>query len=278
MIAGSVEPKALIIEDTKTSPDFSSYPASTAFPKIGCYLGVPVVLSDGTFFGTLCAVDPEPRKLAQHQADLLAVLARIAATSLDRDRELGQRQDAERQLRRQLEYTTAITSSLSSGLYAVDQQGRFTFVNPAAETALGWSEAELLGKDVHEIIHYKCADSTPSLKEECPLQGTIRSCSTVRVDDDVFTRKDGTAFSVAYTAQPIFEDGQVKGAVVSFRDMTEHKRAEEISSLLASIVESSDDAIIGKTLEGIITSWNRGAQRMYGYSSEEVLGKPIAIL
>ncbi len=66
--------------------------------------------------------------------------------------------------------------------------------------------------------------------------------------------------------------------MVSFRDMTEHKRAEEISSLLASIVESSDDAIIGKTLEGIITSWNRGAQRMYGYSSEEVLGKPIAIL
>ncbi|CAA9266859.1 MAG: hypothetical protein AVDCRST_MAG93-2448, partial [uncultured Chloroflexia bacterium] len=121
-----------------------------AFPNIGCYVGVPVVLLDGTFLGTLCAVDPEPQHITQPQVDILAVLSRIVATSFDRDRELRQRDRAERQLRQQLQYTKAITSSLRSGLYVVDRRGHLTYMNPAAESALGWSEAELMGTDMHE--------------------------------------------------------------------------------------------------------------------------------
>jgi two-component system sensor histidine kinase VicK len=235
-------------------------------------------MSDGRFFGTLCAVDPEPRQLTQQQADLLVVLARILATTVERDDELNQRKRAEQQIRHQLEYTAAITSSLTSGLYALDQEGCATFVNPAAAKMLGWTEAELLGKDMHEVIHYQRADGTPCPKTNCPLLRVIRTSETVRVDDDVFTRKDGSMFSVAYTSQPIVEDGQITGAVVSFRDITDHKRAEEARARLAAIVQSSDDAIIGKTPDGIVTSWNRGAQRLYGYSAEEVVGQHISIL
>src|SRR5918912_1763023 len=80
-------------------------------------------------------------------------------------------------------------------------------------------------------------------------------------------------------ATPVFdEQGEVRFAVNIFRDITERKQAEETRARLAAIVESSDDVIIGKTLEGIIMSWNLGAQRIYGYSAEEVVGKPINIL
>ncbi|MDQ4063747.1 MAG: PAS domain S-box protein [Actinomycetota bacterium] len=266
------------MENTKADPWFSSHPATVAHPNIGCYISVPVVMSDGALFGTLCAVDPEPRQLAQQQADLLAVLARVVATAIERDNEINQRKLAEQQLRHQLEYTAAITSSLASGLYAVDQEGCLTFVNPAAQRALGRTEAELLGKDMHQLIHHHRADGTPFPKDECPLLGVIDSGETVRIDDDVFTRKDGTTFSVAYTSQPIIEDGQIRGTVVSFRDLTKDKRAEETQARLAAIVQSSDDAIIGKTLDGIITSWNRGAERLYGYSADEVVGQHVSIL
>ncbi len=234
-------------------------------------------MSDGTFFGTLCAVDPEPKQLTQHQVYLLTVLTRIIATSLERDHELSRRQDAQRQLRRQLDYNTAINSSLLSGLFAVDEQYCVTFMNPAAESMLGWTEAELLGKHMHEMIHYQHADGTPFLEKDCPMRGAL-SGRRVHRDEDVFTRKDGTIFSVGYTSQPIFDAGHIMGAVVSFRDLTEVKKTEEISSFLASIVESSDDAILSKSLEGIITSWNRGAQKLYGYSPEEVIGKSVSIL
>jgi PAS domain S-box-containing protein len=235
-------------------------------------------MSDGTLFGTLCAVDPEPRQLAQQQADLLAVLARIVATTIELNNELKQRKTAELKLRHQLEFTEAITSSLASGLYALDREGCLTFVNPAAQRALGWTEAELLGKDIHQLIHHQRADGTPFPKNECPLLRVVSSGETIHVDDDVFTRKDGTTFPVAYTSQPIVEDGQVRGVVVSFRDITGKKRAEESQARLAAIVRSSDDAIIGKTLDGFITNWNRGAEKLYGYSAEEVVGQHISIL
>src|ERR687886_609019 len=74
------------------------------------------------------------------------------------------------------------------------------------------------------------------------------------------------------------EAGNVREVILMHDDITEHKQAEEVRARLAAIVESSDDAIIGKTLEAIITNWNRGAQKIYGYSAEEVVGKPINIL
>ena len=72
--------------------------------------------------------------------------------------------------------------------------------------------------------------------------------------------------------------GGILGAVLVFRDVTERKQAEQAHALLAAIVESSDDAIVSKTLEGIIRSWNRGGERLFGYSSNEAVGKPITLI
>jgi PAS domain S-box-containing protein len=121
------------------------------------------------------------------------------------------------QLGRQLAFTSAITNSLGEGVAALDTHGQLTFVNPAATELLGWSEAELLGRELHSLVHVDC----PS---DCPLAQANRSGVASRNDDDVFTCRDGTLLPVAYSTAPLATDGVLTGAVVAFRDVTERKR------------------------------------------------------
>jgi len=95
VITGSVEPTPLLINDTHTDPAFRLHRATEASPGIGSFLGVPIILNNGEFFGTLCAIDPEVQDLAMQHADLLVVLGRIIATQIERDREVAIRRDAE---------------------------------------------------------------------------------------------------------------------------------------------------------------------------------------
>src|SRR6476620_10701538 len=95
----------------------------------------------------------------------------------------------------------------------------------------------------------------------------------------VLISRDGRDIPIDDTAAPIRdESGELVGVVLIFRDITERRRMELTRSHLAAIVESSDDAIIGKTLEGVITSWNKGAERIFGYTADEIIGRPIAVL
>jgi PAS domain S-box-containing protein len=129
------------------------------------------------------------------------------------------------QLQRQLSFTNAITNSLGEGLYALDRAGRFTMVNPAAERMLGWTEAELLGRGAHAIIHGQAADGIRGMTEGSPLLMVMRSSTAARDEDALWMRRDGAVFPTAYSAAPIITDGQVTGAVVAFRDMTEVRQA-----------------------------------------------------
>ncbi|HEV2765055.1 MAG TPA: PAS domain S-box protein [Pyrinomonadaceae bacterium] len=133
---------------------------------------------------------------------------------------------AEERLRRQLDLTRAITNSLGEGVFTLDPEGRVTFMNRAAEQMLGWKEPELLGKSMHETVHFQRPDGTPFPQAECPLLSVRESGVTCRVEDDAFTRKDGGLVHVAYTSSPVLTDGRVSGAVVAFRDVSERRRAE----------------------------------------------------
>lgn len=146
----------------------------------------------------------------------------------------------ERQLRRQLDFANAVMGSLGEGVYAVDAQGLLTFMNPAAEEMLGWTEAELLGKNMHDSIHCQRADGTPFPLEECPLLEVLKSGRTCQAED-VLTTRDGQIFPVAYTSSPIITDGGLMGAVVVFRDITERQQAEEQREELLAQVEHALD-------------------------------------
>jgi PAS domain S-box-containing protein len=120
-----------------------------------------------------------------------------------------------------------ILNSLVSGVHGIDTEGLITFENPAAARMLGWDAAALVGLPAHETIHHTLADKSPHDHSGCPIHATLRDGLVRDVQDDVFWRRDGTSFHVAYTAAPTRDrDGNIIGAVVTFRDVTKHREME----------------------------------------------------
>lgn len=141
------------------------------------------------------------------------------------------------QLRHQLAFTDAITANLGEGLCVLDQEGRVSMANPVAAGLLGWTEAELRGRNLADVVqHWRDAAR--------PLVEAIRAGLTNRNDDDLFARRDGTRLPVAYTVAPIVVDGRPSGMVVTFRDITSARRAAERQRFLggtgATLAESLD--------------------------------------
>ena len=118
----------------------------------------------------------------------------------------------------------SILESVGDGIYGIDLDGNVTVVNPAAAHMIGYKTEELLGRNMHELIHHTRADGTPYPAEECPIQNSIRDLDTVRVANEIFWRKDGTSFPVEYVARPQIETlsadgketGKAVGVVVAF--------------------------------------------------------------
>ncbi len=200
----------------------------------------------------------------------------IGASKVDRD--VTERKRLEEALKESEERHRLILESTVEGIIGVDLTGTITFVNPAATRLLGYSREELIGQRSHSLIHHSRADGSPYPVEECPMFASYTRGEAMRIEDEYLWRKDGHGISVEYGATPIFKDGSLLGSVISFTDITERKRAEVAQARLAAIVNSSDDAVIGETLDGIVTSWNCGAERIFGYAADEVVGRPVSTL
>ncbi|WP_246116737.1 sigma 54-interacting transcriptional regulator [Denitrobaculum tricleocarpae] len=120
-----------------------------------------------------------------------------------------------------------ILSAAGEGIYGVNADGITTFVNPAAEAMLGWKAEELVGSEMHSMIHHSHADGTCYPNASCPIFNAFREGKINTVDDEVFWRKDGKPLRVEYTSTPIVDDGAMVGAVIVFRDISERKQSEE---------------------------------------------------
>jgi PAS domain S-box-containing protein len=119
-----------------------------------------------------------------------------------------------------------ILESTADGLYGVDTEGRMSFINPAACEMLGYGAEQLIGQPVHSIIHHSHPDGTYYPVETCPMLAASRGGHVVRNDNEVFWRADGQPIPVSYATKPMFRHGELVGAVVSFQDISELKRAE----------------------------------------------------
>jgi PAS domain S-box-containing protein len=144
---------------------------------------------------------------------------------------------ARRQMLRLAEmYESAVTTrelvlhSAGDGIYGVDRTGRITFMNPAGASMLGYDVPELLGQNGHALLHHSTSDGHPYPADRCPIYAAFHDGVVHRVEDEVFWRKDGSAFPVAYVSTPIRRPGalggDLEGAVVSFRDVTAHRQRE----------------------------------------------------
>lgn len=133
-----------------------------------------------------------------------------------------------RELGQQKEMLSMLLESMAEGMYGIDLEGRFTFVNRAFLQMLGYErDDELLGRSSHEVMHHSHADGTPYDIEACRI---YRSCQTgegISCDDEVFWRKDKSSFPVEYHSFPIIDHGELKGAVITFRDVREEREQKE---------------------------------------------------
>ncbi|MGF6233805.1 PAS domain S-box-containing protein [Inquilinus ginsengisoli] len=172
----------------------------------------------------------------------------------------------------------ALLRSLPVAVYMTDAEGWITFFNDAAARLWG-TEPEIGKARYNGALRLFRPDGTPLPHDEAPLALSLRERLPVLGVDTIAERPDGSRVHFVPYPTPLFNAaGALTGAVSILIDVTERYRAELAAQRLAAIVESSDDAILAKDLDGIITAWNAGAQTLFGYAAEEMIGKPITIL
>jgi PAS domain S-box-containing protein len=151
---------------------------------------------------------------------------RVDERTLELEQEVADRQRAQEALRESEGRIRLLLDSTAEAIFGIDRDGNFSFCNPATLRLLGYESGDaLLGKQAHEMMHHSHADGTPYLLAECPIV-PCRQGQEIHADSEVFWRSDGTCFPAEFWAYPIRKDGEVVGAVITFLDITERKRAE----------------------------------------------------
>ncbi|HET7341536.1 MAG TPA: ATP-binding protein [Methylomirabilota bacterium] len=145
--------------------------------------------------------------------------------------------------RRLLQERVALLECTAQGLFGVDRDGRCTFINRACAGMLGWRPDEVLGRDMHTLLHPRRPDGRPCPRAECPIFSAVEQGAAAFVADDVVERRDGTSFPAEYAAQPLVVDGRLVGSIIALSDLSQRRSTEaEIGRLLAAERAARADA------------------------------------
>src|SRR5207302_4160277 len=167
---------------------------------------------------------------------------------------------------------------IGDAVIVTDSRAHVTFMNPVAERLTGYTLREAQGLPLSNS--FKIINESTRQAVELPVNRVLQEGVVVGLaNDTVLISKDGAERPILDSAAPIRKaSGELIGVVLVCRDVTQHRAAELTARRLAAIVESSTDAIVSKNLDGIITTWNQGAERISGYTAAEVVGQPISIV
>jgi PAS domain S-box-containing protein len=168
---------------------------------------------------------------------------------------------------------SAIVDSSEDAIISKNLNGIITSWNASAERLFGYKAGEVIGKSITILI------PPDRLGEEPEILAKIQHGERIEHFETIRRRKDGSLLEISLTISPVRDaDDNIVGASKIAHDITEAREGQRAHLLLSAIVDSSDDAIISKDLNGVITSWNRGAERLFGYTAEEAVGQPVTLL
>jgi len=181
------------------------------------------------------------------------------------DEEVDRRQETQAALSLEKELLGTTLASIGDGVIATDSQGRITFLNPEAVRLTGWPTAEAAGRPLPEV--FCIIEEQTRQPAEDPVQKVLQTGEIAGLANHTFlVSRSGLEIPIADSAAPIRQaDGSISGVVLVFRDASIDRKALETSERLAAIVEYSGDVILTNNLDGIIQSWNGGAERLFGY-------------
>jgi PAS domain S-box-containing protein len=200
----------------------------------------------------------------------------IGASKIARD--VAEEKRNRERLRRSEERFRVTLESIGDAVICTDLQGRITFENRVAETFTGWRLHEAQGRPL--VNCFNIINESTRQPVDDPVAKVLRHGTVVGLaNHTILVAKDGTERPIDDAASPIRDStGELIGTVLVFRDATSERAAHHALQQLAAIVEGSEDAIIGKDRNSIIRSWNKGAERIFGYTAEEAIGKSILLI
>ena len=168
-----------------------------------------------------------------------------------------------------------LLESTGEGIYGIDMEGKCTFVNGSAAAMFGCARRDLIGIHMHDVVHHTKPDGRPYPVEDCPIYRAFRDGVGCRVDDENLFRADGSSFPAEYSSYPVMDAGVVRGAVITFNDITARKRIE--AALRASefkyrtLFETVSEGVYQTSAAGELLAANHALVEMLGYGSEDEL-------
>jgi PAS domain S-box-containing protein len=223
---------ALRLQDLTQHPASSGVPAH--HPTMRSFLGISIEMH-GMLFGRLyltnkLASEGSGTEFTDFDEQVISTLAAQAGAAIRNTDLLTELGDAEAQMRLLLEST-------GEGICGLDMTGRCEFINSSAVRMLGYQREELLGENLHQLVHHSYPDGFPYPQEQCPIHRAAQTGQGCRVDDEWLCCKDGTMLAVELSAHPIRDNGIITGVVVTFQDISERKRAQEALAHAAQDLE-----------------------------------------